>query len=203
MSALYETWRALIHLIRAGHSPGEAAQELGHSRAWGYKWWRRYQARQCWPDLHDHSCAPKHVPRQWWEDVRQAICRYRDSRHHSQLHGRSPREVHQGLSRLLPPDFELPDPHPLTTGKVHFIRATNQQRQVKALNLYWDVPLAQPRQGVWVTLDIRSRGATLRVFDAAPDASRRTCLAAHPFPLPEEVQSSPLIVPLRPSLPGS
>lgn len=113
---------------------------------------------------------------------------YRASRHHSQLQGRSPTECHASQPRrTLPPDFRLPKRLPLTAGQVHFIRAVDEKRQVKVLNMLWHVPQARPQQGVWVTLKLTPAGATLSVFDAAPDAPKRTCLARHPFPLKEEV----------------
>ena len=124
---------------------------------------------------------------------REFFSRYRESRHHSRLVGRSPAQVHwRAPVRPLPDNISLDGKRlPLTEGRVHFIRAVDNQRRVKVLNLYWDVPQAQPGQGVWVTLDIRTSGATLRVFDAAPDAEQRHCLAAHSFPLQEEVHPLP------------
>lgn len=41
---------------------------------------------------------------------------------------------------------------------------------------------------MWVTLELNTSGATLRIYDAAPDALQRTCLVEHPFPLKEAVQ---------------
>jgi len=32
----------LVHLIRSRLSVAQAAQALGRSRAWGYKWWGRF-----------------------------------------------------------------------------------------------------------------------------------------------------------------
>lgn len=113
---------------------------------------------------------------------------YRASRHHSQLQGHSPSETHLSHSaRTIPPGFHLPERLPLTAGQVHFMRAVDEHRRVKVLNMEWEVPNAQPHQGVWVTLNLAPSGATLSVFDAAPDAPKRTCLAKHPFPLKEEV----------------
>jgi hypothetical protein len=113
---------------------------------------------------------------------------YRASRHHSQLQGDSPIERHLAQpKRTIPAGFRLPNSLPLTAGQVHFMRAVDEQRQVKVLNLKWDVPKAQPSQGVWVTLNLTPAGATLTVFDAAPDAAKRTRLAKHPFPLKEKV----------------
>jgi hypothetical protein len=57
----------------------------------------------------------------------------------------------------------------------------------QALNRFWKAPSAQPNQDVWVTLNLLSKGATLSVFDPAPDASKRTCLAKFDFPLKEPV----------------
>jgi len=114
---------------------------------------------------------------------------YRHSDHILALAGRCPAQVHFELPpRPLPPDFRLPHPLPLTAGKVHFMRLVKPDRTIAVLNLDWDVPTAQPDQGVWATLDLSSRGAKLRVYDAAPDAPQRTCLAEHPFPLKEPVQ---------------
>ena len=114
---------------------------------------------------------------------------YRHSEHHSALQGRCPAELHPvpPLSRL-PVDFRLPDPLPLTCGQVHFIRRVSQASQVSILNVDWPAPLAQPDQGVWATLEFRLDGASLRIFDAAPDVRLRTCLAEHPFPLKQAVQ---------------
>ena len=55
------------------------------------------------------------------------------------------------------------------------------------LNLNWDVPSTEPDQGVWATLQFTTQGAKLRIFDAAPDAKRRSCLAVYPFPLKEPI----------------
>jgi len=114
---------------------------------------------------------------------------YRQSEHHSALQGRCPAELHPAppVSRL-PVDFRLPDPLPLTSGQVHFIRRVSQASQVSILNMDWPVPFAQPDQGVWATLEFELDGASLRIFDAAPDVQVRTCLAAHPFPLKSDVQ---------------
>ena len=53
------------------------------------------------------------------------------------------------------------------------------------------MPLAQPDEGVWATLEFTLQGATLRIFDAVPDAMERTCFAEYNFPLMEEVQPLP------------
>jgi transposase InsO family protein len=122
---------------------------------------------------------------------------YRHSEHHSALKGRSPADVHpRQPAYQLPEDFSPPSKLPLTEGQVHFIRQVSQDGKVMILNLNWDVPLARPDQGVWATLQFTLQGAKLRIYDAAPDAPKRTCLAAcpvarhreHPFPLKEEVQ---------------
>ena len=89
--------------------------------------------------------------------------------------------------------FQLPrGKQPLTQGQVHFMRQVSPQQTVSLLNLDWDVAKAQPNQGVWATLEITFQGATLRIYDAPPDAAHRTCLATHPFALKEE------LLPLRP-----
>jgi hypothetical protein len=46
---------------------------------------------------------------------------------------------------------------PLTAGKVHFIRAVSQERQIMLLNQHWEVSAAKPGQGVWATLQFPFR----------------------------------------------
>lgn len=132
-------------------------------------------------DLPDLTTVQQHSP-----DFFEA---YRHSEHILALAGRCPAQVHfEHPGRPLPPDFYLAKHLPLTAGKVHFMRLVKPDRQISLLNLDWAVPQAQPDQGVWATLELSRRGAKLRVYDAAPDAPQRTCLAEHPFPLQEPVQ---------------
>lgn len=119
---------------------------------------------------------------------------YRHSRHHSALADQSPLEVHTATPlRQLPADFTMPDKLPITAGQVHFIRAVNNKRQVPILNQTWSAGSAVPDQGVWATLGLTPTGATLRIYDAAPDAPKRRCLAVHPFPLKEPVIPLPAL----------
>lgn len=118
---------------------------------------------------------------------------YRQNHHHSALKGQTPAQVHQQLPlKRLPSDFIAPTQKlPLTEGRIHFIRQVTPTGTVKVLNLEWAVPNPDPTRGVWVTLDLKISGATLRIYDAAPDLPGRTCLAVHPFPLKEVVQPRP------------
>jgi len=68
--------KSLIHMIRSGKTPDEAAQEVGRSRSWGYKWWLRY-CQYGWAGLQEQSRAPKHQPTRLAESVQQAIRRIR------------------------------------------------------------------------------------------------------------------------------
>ena len=115
---------------------------------------------------------------------------YRHSEHHSALQGCCPADLHpvQTVWPQISEGFKPPARLPLTVGQVHFIRRVSPAGQVRILNLDWEVPLARPDQGVWVTLQFTVRGARLRIYDAAPDVGERPCLAEHPFPLKEEVQ---------------
>lgn len=113
---------------------------------------------------------------------------YRSSHHHSALAGRSPREIHTATPvRTLPAGFSSPAKLPITTGQVHFLRAVDNHRQVRILNKTWSAGLGLPGQGVWATLFLTPQEATLRIYDAAPDALKRQCLATHSFPLNEPV----------------
>ncbi len=115
---------------------------------------------------------------------------YRQSRHHSALQGQTPAEAHQTSPvHRLPAAFQLPTGKlPLRAGRVHFLRRVSSAHTVSLLNQTWAVPTAQVDQGVWATLELMPQGATLRIYDAAPDAPRRTCLAEHAFPVREAIQ---------------
>jgi len=113
---------------------------------------------------------------------------YRNSHHHSALVGHSPLEIHRAVPvRKLPVGFSLPDTLPISTGQVHFLRAVDEKRSLLILNKVWSAGLGVPDQGVWATLSLKPSGATLRIYDTAPDAPKRRCLAQHPFPLNEPV----------------
>jgi len=113
---------------------------------------------------------------------------YRNSHHHSALSGQSPADIHHATPvRKLPFGFCPPNPLPITAGQVHFLRAVDENRNVLILNKLWSAGLGVPEQGVWATLSLRPCGATLRIFDAAPDAPKRRCLVEHLFPLNEPV----------------
>jgi Integrase core domain len=113
---------------------------------------------------------------------------YRNSHHHSALNGKSPLEIHHALPvRKLPFGFSPPNPLPITAGQVHFLRVVDDKRSVLILNKVWSAELGMPDQGVWTTLSLKPDGATLRIYDAAPDLQTRRCLAEHPFLLNEPV----------------
>lgn len=113
---------------------------------------------------------------------------YRNSHHHSALSGHSPFEIHRSApARKLPLGFSPPKPLPITAGQVHFLRAVDDKRNVLILNKVWSAGLGVPDLGVWATLSLKPGGATLRIYDAAPDAPKRRCLAEHPFPLKQPV----------------
>jgi len=118
---------------------------------------------------------------------------YRDSLHHTALKGQTPAEVHfRSDPTRLPGDFICPAGKlPLTPGRIHCIRRVSSAGSVRVLNLDWPVPEPKPDQGVWVTIEFTLAGATLYIYDAAPDAQDRTCLASYSFPLKEAVQPHP------------
>jgi len=114
--------------------------------------------------------------------------RYRLSRHHSELGGQSPASLHfANPPYLMPKDFVLPKPLPITEGKIHFMRAVSEDQTIPVFNINWSAGLAQPHQGVWATLFLTNRGARLCIYDQAPDVSKRLCFANHTFPLSEPV----------------
>jgi len=119
---------------------------------------------------------------------------FRRSPHIQALTGRCPQQMQGPIpAEPLPHQGELPSPKlPLTTGQVHFIRRVSPERTVSVLYRDWAVPEADPDHGVWVTLEFTvPQTATLRIYDAAPDAGQRTCLGTYPFPLQEPVLPRP------------
>ena len=115
--------------------------------------------------------------------------RYRQSAHQAALQERTPAQVHaQVVARTLDPHFKLPPVKlPLYAGRLHFLRCVSDAKTVSVLNVNWPVPAATPGDGVWVTLTLAPAKATLAIYDKAPDALPRRCLAQHPFPLHEAV----------------
>jgi predicted NAD-dependent protein-ADP-ribosyltransferase YbiA (DUF1768 family) len=68
--------QALVHLLRSGKTPAEAAKELGRSRSWCYKWQERFR-QASWAGLKERSRAPHYISRKTPERVRQVILRTR------------------------------------------------------------------------------------------------------------------------------
>ena len=113
---------------------------------------------------------------------------YRQRLGHSATDGQSPAEL-QGkpLRRLSSTFIDVEHPLPLQTGKVHFLRRVNKQGNIKVLNAEWAVPNFDKYKGVWATLDLQTSGATLFIYDAAPDRKTRQKLASYPFPVSETI----------------
>lgn len=114
---------------------------------------------------------------------------YRQREDHSQLKEQSPATVHQQqLPNKLDVSFQVTDnKQPLREGRLHFMRRVSPEGTVRVLNADWVVPQFDPTRGVWVTVDFKEVGATLAIFDEAPDSQHRQCLAIYPFPLNEPV----------------
>ena len=58
----FESRCRAVTAMRAGVSPGAAAQAVGAGRATGYRWWRRYTTAG-WAGLQERRSTPKHQPR--------------------------------------------------------------------------------------------------------------------------------------------
>jgi hypothetical protein len=118
---------------------------------------------------------------------------YRHSAHHSALAGQTPQQCHTATpATYLPADFCLPATKLLLyEGRLHFMRAVEPEGAVLVLNRRWAVPQPQAHPALWVTLELQVSGATLSIYDAAPDCDQRTCLAAYPFPVSEPILPRP------------
>ena len=115
---------------------------------------------------------------------------YRQREGHRRLGEQTPLDCHQQQPlNQLASDFHLPDEKlPLYEGRVHFMRAVQPDNSVRVLNVNWPVPHSSPETGVWVTLELTAvSGATLSIFDQAPDMAERQCLISYPFKLQEPV----------------
>jgi transposase InsO family protein len=116
---------------------------------------------------------------------------YRQRQDHSKLNEQTPEAIHsrQSVTKLAA-DFTLSKTRrPLKEGLVHFIRRVSAKGKVRVLNDEWAVPNPDTEKGVWVTIEFLTSGATLRIFDAAPDRPDRRCLASYPFPIDEPILS--------------
>jgi len=108
------------------------------------------------------------------------------------------------------PTFKPNHSLPLHTGKIHFMRQVDSQGNIKVLNAEWAVPEFDPTKGVWATLDLQVTGATLLIYDTAPDAAERQQLASYPFQIDGPVlpwsekdvllQASPIVTAVSPHI---
>jgi transposase InsO family protein len=136
-----------------------------------------------WEDTYLENLAAVNKKGHWF------FSRYRLRQDHSQLQPHSPTTCHQEQTpRHLPIDFTLSSPKmPLREGRIHFMRRVSPQGTIRVLNVDWSVPRFDPLKGVWVTIEFRTSGALLSIFDATPDTLERVCLATYSFPLKESV----------------
>ena len=114
---------------------------------------------------------------------------YRQRQDHSKLNEQSPQAIHsQQTLKKLAADFTLSKTRRSPKeGRVHFIRRVSAEGKVRVLNDEWAVPNPETEKGVWVTIEFLTSGATLRIFDEAPDRPDRRCLASYPFPVDEPI----------------
>lgn len=124
---------------------------------------------------------------------------YNDSGHQRALHGQAPATLHATPPYRLAADQHLPQPLPLYAGRIHFIRRVRSDGMVSVLNVDWAVPQPDPQTGVWVTLELQPAGATLTIYDAAPDVPTRRRLAHYPFPVEEPILPRTAAVSGRPA----
>jgi transposase InsO family protein len=127
---------------------------------------------------------------------------YQQREDHRQLHDQTPAKLHhQYQPEELAADFQLSDQKlPLREGRIHFMRRVESQGTVRILNANWSVPHFDPTKGVWVTIEFKPEGATLSIYDEAPDVSHRRCLVSYPFPLKESVLPAMAVEPICESM---
>jgi transposase len=76
MATIQEERLIAIHLLRAGHSRREVAEQLGRTTRWVRKWWHRYEM-EGWSGLADRSRAPKEHGKRIVDEVRRMIIQTR------------------------------------------------------------------------------------------------------------------------------
>ena len=76
MTTLMEERVSAIHLLHAGHTVKEVAQEIGRTPRWVRKWRQRY-ARAGWAGLQDCSKRPQRLAKQTGAEITEAIKRAR------------------------------------------------------------------------------------------------------------------------------
>jgi len=67
---------SLIHLLRSGHTPEEAAAELDYCLSWAYKWQGRFEEAG-WDGLKNRSRTPRHQPSHISEKTKRKILEIR------------------------------------------------------------------------------------------------------------------------------
>jgi transposase len=148
-----------------------------------------------------HQAYQKHV----WEDTYLAdvaavedqgecfFALYREREDHAALAGETPRQRHERAPvQTVPISFSPPTGRlPVYAGRLHFMRRVKPDGKVSVLNVEWDLPDYDPKQGVWVTVELKPEGSRLLIYDEAPDASERQLLVSHSFPVKEPVLPRP------------
>lgn len=148
-----------------------------------------------------HQAHQKHV----WEDTYLAdvaaverqgerfFALYREREDHVALAGKTPQQRHeQAPVQMVPASFSPPEGKlPIYAGRLHFMRRVKPGGKVSVLNVDWDLPDHDLKQGVWVTIELKPEGSQLLIYDEAPDVPERQLLISHPFPVKEPVLPRP------------
>ena len=118
---------------------------------------------------------------------------YREREDHVALAGETPRQRHEQVPvQTVPNTFFSPEGKlPLYAGRLHFIRRVKPSGKVSVLNVEWELPDYDLKRGVWVTIELKSEGSQLLIYDEAPEVPKRQLLASHPFPVKEPVLPRP------------
>lgn len=148
-----------------------------------------------------HQAYQKHV----WEDTYLAdvaaverqgerfFALYRERKDHVALAGKTPRQRHeQAPAQTVPASFLPPEGKlAIYAGRLHFMRRIKPGGKVSVLNVDWDLPDHDLKQGVWVTVELKPEESQLLIYDEAPDVPERQLLVSHPFPVKEPVLPRP------------
>lgn len=105
------------------------------------------------------------------------------------LNGRTPGQAGRQVCRprlSVAAEHAIPEPLPITAGRLHFIRQVSADGTIRLLNETWRVGKRWTGKYVWAT--VTTQRHTLSIYYRAKSGQAMRCLRHFPFPLSEPVR---------------
>jgi putative transposase len=80
----------------------------------------------------------------------------------------------------------LPDPLPLTAGRIHFIRRVDERGEIRLLNESWKISKRLGGEYVWATVDLKAQ--RLQIYYRKSDRARAKLIKQHDYGVAEPVK---------------